>query len=161
MKRTIRIGFDIIDLNQDAKEDQKGIEESSKLRKFSSTLRWSSMHFISVNDLIEEEIKHGIAPERIVSTIMAWLFHRNLYVYSHSDHRWFFHVSFYLISSFTFFWCWSGVARLLSMQVNWSTYLIDVHLFLFSIDMFSYTWRSCRSVNMVTFVNDISWSECW
>lgn len=55
------------------------------------------MDLISVNDLVEEEITHGIAPERIVSHRIVCSFERNFDVYSHSDHRRFFHVSFYSI----------------------------------------------------------------
>ncbi|UJR21831.1 hypothetical protein I4U23_024905 [Adineta vaga] len=42
--------FDITGLDQSAKEDQEGIEKSSKLLK----------------DLVEEEIKNGIAPEHVI-----------------------------------------------------------------------------------------------
>jgi lysophospholipase-2 len=42
--------FDLTGLDQNAKEDQDGIEQSSKF----------------LNDLIEEEIKNGILPERIM-----------------------------------------------------------------------------------------------
>jgi len=42
--------FDIYGLDQNAKEDQEGIEKSSKF----------------LNDLVEEEIKNGILPERVI-----------------------------------------------------------------------------------------------
>ncbi|CAF3563431.1 unnamed protein product [Rotaria sp. Silwood1] len=42
--------FDIYGLDRNAKEDEQGIAKASKL----------------LNDLVEEEIKHGIQPERII-----------------------------------------------------------------------------------------------
>jgi len=42
--------FDIYGLDQNAKEDQEGIEKSSKY----------------LNELVEEEIKNGISPERVI-----------------------------------------------------------------------------------------------
>ena len=93
-KGSMEIGFDIINLDQNTKEDQKGIEESSNFCKFCFVFIKLSprMWFISVNHLVEEEINHGIAPERIVSMIIV-----NTSLFSLVDHRWFFHVSSYSI----------------------------------------------------------------
>jgi len=64
------IGFDIHGLDQNAKEDQEGIEKASKLCKIVFFEFHSFFLFIllfTVKDLVEDEIKNGIPPERIVS----------------------------------------------------------------------------------------------
>jgi hypothetical protein len=65
----IFIGFDILSLDQSAKEDQEGIEKSSKFCKitYSNNLFILFFCFLLVNNLVEEEIQNGISPERIVS----------------------------------------------------------------------------------------------
>jgi hypothetical protein len=72
----IHIGFDIVGLDQNAKEDQEGIEKSSKFCErvfFCYNLFYISISL--VNNLIEEEIKNGISSERIVSVIFSYEIH--------------------------------------------------------------------------------------
>ncbi len=60
-------GFDAYGLDRRSKEDQKGILESSKYRKYNFLFNnFFNFLFFIVNDLIEEEINTGIPPERVV-----------------------------------------------------------------------------------------------
>ncbi len=61
-------GFDAYGLNRSAKEDEKGILETSKYRTDHFLLLKKYFYFIFiVNDLIEKEINNGIPSERVVS----------------------------------------------------------------------------------------------
>ena len=65
----ISIGFDISGFDQNAKEDQEGIQKSSKFCefRFKKFIFYFYFDYFLVNNLVEEEIKNGISPKRIVS----------------------------------------------------------------------------------------------
>jgi len=65
----IQIGFDVYGFDQNAKEDQESIEKASQLCKNFLLIIYLFLFILSflVNSFVEEEIKNGIPPERIVS----------------------------------------------------------------------------------------------
>jgi hypothetical protein len=94
----LKKGFDIYGLDQNAKEDQKGILEASKDRKDNFLFNNYFYSIFVVNDLIEEEINNGISSKRVVREARSISFYN--FSFSILDHRWFFTVSCYKIFVF-------------------------------------------------------------
>jgi len=60
-------GFDARGFGPSVIEDQKGILEASKYRKYNFLLNDDLYFIFIVNGLIEEEINNGISSKRVVS----------------------------------------------------------------------------------------------